>query len=340
MSNPIAYTQWFSEVHTRFGAITSTVQRLGFFSITHSFGFRALLALLAGCLLLRLIENIDLLRRNREMRTPEGDWRTLAEVHPPTAIKSLPSWRYRTLSASSLFQADHWPWAEISSLLIQGGGLMLLAGLLITHLWGWQVTGLIVQGGNRTTVRDKWVALDPEARQATHSPHIITFVEEQTSGLKVKVIDETERPLSLQQTAEADPVTQLTMSLTEDQYFAIPEAQLVIRLTPQPGIAAPNAALVQAYRSPPGRLIFEAIARGDTELAVDDVTLILTDAPYARLTITSNPGLWPTGVGLIFLIGGLMGRAIWPQRRFWLREKEQVEGVGKLPPTLTREEND
>jgi hypothetical protein len=93
--------------------------------------------------------------------------------------------------------------------------------------------------------------------------------------------------------------------------------------------------LVQVYRSPPGRLLTEAVIERDAKLTVDDVTLEIASVPYARLTATFNPGLWPTGVGLVLLIAGLLGSVVWPARRLWLREGiGQIEGAGDLPPLL------
>ena len=345
--NPIAHAQWLSEAQARFGKATPTMQTLGLFAITRSFGFRALLALLAGCLLLRLIESGDQLHQNRELAKPAGvrrpcrEWQELASVRLPDTMDDLRRRHYRVLGKPPLLQADRWPWADLFPLLAHGGALLLLTGLLITHLWGWRVEGLIVQSGERATLpgTQKWVALDKDARRVTHSPGIMTFVKERGPGVRAGATDSTHHPLPLQQTAESDPVTQLTVALTEDQYFAIPEAQLIVRLTPQPGhaIEAHSPVLVQVYRSPSGRVTTEIVVEGDATLTVGAVTLALTSVPYARLTAVFNPGLWPTGAGLVLLGAGMMGSATWPARRFWLRgENEQIAGTGDLPPGLTR----
>jgi hypothetical protein len=127
--------------------------------------------------------------------------------------------------------------------------------------------------------------------------------------------------------------------LTEDRYFAIPEAQLIVRLTPQPdqAISAHTPVLVQVYRSPAGQLTTETVVEGDAELTVGDVTLELTSAPYARLAAAFNPGLWPTAAGLVLLGAGMLGSAAWPGRRFWLREgMDGFEGAGDPLPKPTR----
>jgi hypothetical protein len=168
----------------------------------------------------------------------------------------------------------------------------------------------------------------------------VTFIEERGPGVRAAAVDEAGRSLPLQQTAEANPVThQLTVPLTEDRYFAIPEAQLIVRLTPQPdqAISAHTPVLVQVYRSPAGQLATETIVKGDAELTVGDVTLELTSAPYARLVAAFNPGLWPTAAGLVLLGAGILGNAAWPRRRFWLREgMDGFEGAGEPLPMPIR----
>ncbi len=341
VADPVAYARWLSEAQARFGTATPTMQTLGLFTVTRSLGFRVLLAFLAGCLLLRLIEDGDRLWRNREMAKPAGEWQILTGVCLSDVMDNLRHRHYRVLSAPPFLQADRWPWTGLSSLLAHGGALLLLAGLLLTHLWGWRVEGLIVQSGERVTLpgTEKWVALEDDARRVAHSPGIVTFVEERGPGVRASAADSTGHPLPLQQTAEADPVTQLTIALSEDQYFAIPEAQLIVRLTPQPDhtIEAHSPVLVQVYRSPPGRLVTETAVEGDAELTVADVTLELASVPHARLSATFNPGLWITGAGLVLLVVGLLGSIAWPMRRFWLREgNEEVSGTGNLPRVLTR----
>ncbi len=339
LGDPIAYAQWLSDVQARFGEATATLQTWGLFTITRSLAFRALLALLAGCLLLRLMEDGAQLRQGSAMFEPTGDWRALADTNLTDVLDGLRDRRYRVLNVPPLFQADRWPWAELFPLLAQGGALLLLAGLLITHLWGWRAEGLIVHSGERVTLPDaeKWVALGNGAGRVVHSPGIVAFVEAREPGVQVSAADTGGRPLLLQQAAGANSVTQLRVELAEDQYFAIPKAQLVVRLSPQPD----GSALVQVYHSPPGRLATEAALEEGMELTVDDVTLEFVAAPYARLTAVFNPGLWPTAIGILFSMVGLLGSVSWPVRRLWLREAAgRVQVAGDLPPNLAQSEED
>ncbi|MEE8306391.1 MAG: hypothetical protein V3R81_03945 [Gammaproteobacteria bacterium] len=337
-ANPAAYARWLSETQARFGDTTPSMQTLGLFTVTRSLGFRALLALLAGSLLLRLIEGGDRLRQHREMIEQAGEWRTLADVRLSDAVDNLRRRRYRILGEHPFFQADHWPWADVFPSLTYSGGLLLLIGLLITHLWGWRIEGQLVPGGERLTLPNTqaWVAWDEQTHTVAHSPGITAFVENQVPGILARADDGTGQPLSIQQTPDTEAVTQLMVALVEDQYFAIPGAQLIVRLAPQPNhtVEPDNPVTVQVYRSPPGRLVDEREVQGEGTISVDDVTLKLTNAPHARLTAVFNPGLWPSSAGLVALAVGLLGNIAWPARRLWLREEdEQIEASGSsLPP--------
>jgi hypothetical protein len=274
-ADPAAYARWLSEAQARYGGATQAMQALGLFSITRSLGFRALLALVAGILSLRLIEQGDRLRSQAQDQ-----------------------------------------WTNLSPLLAQGGALLLLAGLLATHLWGWRSEELIVQGGQQVEVpgTGHWVTLDEAGVQVTHSPGIVSSIEAHVPGMRISASDDTGIPLALQRAAEAEPLTQLALALDEDRYFAIPEAQLVVQLSPQPGETGETASpvLIQIYRSPPGRLETERVVQGNTEVTIGSVTLSLTSVPYARVTATFNPGLWPTTIGLALAVMGVLGSVVWP----------------------------
>lgn len=270
LDDPIAYARWLSETQTHLGQATATLQMMGLFTVTRSFGFRTLLALTATSLTLRLIEIGGRLRQQ-------------------------------------------WDWVDIFTALAHTGALVLLAGLLATYLWGWQATDIVVLGGERVALPHAagWVALDQETLRTSHSAGLTTFVETYGPGVHANASDSAGRPLSLQ-TAGSDRVPQLTAALTEDCYFAIPEARLVVRLAPQPGhpIAGNSPVLVQVYRSPPGELALQSVVEGKATVTVDGVTVQLTDKPYAMITATFNPGLWPTSAGVALLVAGILGGVV------------------------------
>jgi len=230
VADPVAYARWLSETQGRFGNATTAIQALGLLTVTRSLGFRALLALLTGSLLLRLIEGGDRLRRHRETTEPAGEWYTLTDVRLSEATDDLRRRRYRVLGEHPLFQADRWPWGNLFPLLAHGGGLLLLIGLFVTHLWGWRIEGVVIQGSERVTLPDTgtWVKWDESTHDVTHSPGIMALIEEQLPGIQVRADDGAGQPLSLQQTPNAEPVTRLTVALAARACPVVPQPSRAI----------------------------------------------------------------------------------------------------------------
>lgn len=284
-SDPTAYSRWLAEVQSRFGLFTPILQSAGLFTLSSSSGFRILLALLGGSLLLRIVEGLAQLREELQEQDT-GHLRFLDRV-------------------------VSWPWSSTFPLLAQSGALLLIVGLLINRLWGWEVEGVIVQGGGQASWpgTNGWVALSETTLRVSHSSGLSVHVDERGPGVRTYASDDGGRELMLQHAAEAEPVSRLNLPLTADQYFAVPDAHLIVRLVPQhegrPSSSDP--VLVQVYRVPSGQLAAETLLEGDSEVVVDRVALHFASAPYARLTVVRNPALGLTCFALVLLISGLVG---------------------------------
>jgi len=340
-SSDADYARWLSETQARFGQATSVMRRLGMFRIVSSLGFRTVLALLSACLFLRLVEDVDQLRRNQAIEEPDGAWSQVPDSDLGDLLDHLRHRRHRVVHASSFFQVDRWPWSGVLSLMVYLGALLLLAGLLLSHLFGWQVEGLVLQGGERRSLpgSGNWVMMAENGGKARHSPGVVAFLEESGPGVRVSARGGDGRPLPLLSASDAEPSTDLKMALTGDTYFAIPDEALVVRLTPQS--EEPYSRVdIQIYSSPSGEIISEGPTDkgGQATFSIESMTLNLTSSPYARLTATHNPGRLPAGLGTIVLVVGLLGSLLWSERRFWLREAEaSLEATGAFPSWLQDE---
>jgi len=340
-SSDADYARWLSETQARFGQATSVMRRLGIFRIVSSFGFRALLALLSGCLFLRCVEGVDRLRRDKGIEEPDGAWSQVSDSDLGDLLTRLRHRRYRVVRASSFFQVDRWPWSGVLPLMVYSGALLLLAGLLLFHLFGWRAEGLILQGGERRSLpgNDNWVTLAENGGETRHSPGVIAFLEESGPGVRVSARGPDGGPLPLLLTSDAEPSTELKVALTGDTYFAIPDEALVVRLMPcseEPYACAD----VQIYSSPSGEIVSERTTDkgGQATFDIGEVTLTLVPAPYARVIATHNPGRLPAGLGLIILVVGLLGSLFWSDHRFWLREEGAgLEASGAFPSWLRYE---
>jgi hypothetical protein len=340
------YARWLSEAQLRFGSATPAMRSLGVFSITRSATFRVLLSLTAGCLLLRLAENVELLLRGRQVTEPSDEWTEYSGQQLRQLLDKIRLRRYRVLRRSSLFQVDRWPLARLLPLVAHVGGLLLLAGLLITRLSGWQVQGQVLQVGQRVWLPGvaNWVELTEDGSGIAQSAGVVGSPEGEGPGVMVRAHDDRGRPLQVQLTAgaassAAEPGSEVMIALTEDRYFAIPEASLVARLTPR-SAEADSVVDVQVYRSPPGEIITETASErgGAARLALEGVIIELSPAPYMVVTATHNPGRVASAAGLLLLMVGSVGSAVWPAHTFWLREQDaSIAAAGPVPPWLLRE---
>ena len=342
-SSDVDYARWLSQMQARYGQTTGVLQMLGLFDITSSVTFRGLLAILAGTLVLRVAEGVDGLRRGRDVCEAEGDWQELGDWDFASLLKTLRGRHYRVRSASSEAQVDRWPWSVVLPLVAHVGALLLLAGLLLFQVFGWRATDVVLQEGERVSVRDgaAWLALT-ENGELRYDRSVIGFLGERGPGVVAEAVDNEGESLALLLRPDAEPSETLRVALTGDTYFAIPAEELVVRLTPRSDEAYTRTD-VQIYGSPTGEIIAERVTEkgGHGEFEVGDVTLTFKAAPYARATAVHNPGRLPAVVGLAVLVLGITGSLVWTERRFWVRENgETVEGLGRLPSWLTMEGED
>jgi hypothetical protein len=289
--DPALRARQLFQAQAQFGSATATLQALGLLRLTRSAALRVALALLASCLALRLADGAEALWRLRRPG-PRGERSTAASC----------AWLPAALSLAA-----------------HAGALLVLLGLLLTHLGGWRLEGVVLQPGERLALGHgtAWVALDAEGVRLAHSPGLTAHVQERGPGVRVRARDAAGAPLPMLQTPEAQPAQELLLALRPDPtsgareaQFAVPAAGLVVRLAPQANTEQAAPLLVQAYRSPSGELASEErLAAGAGDVWVGDVRLEIAAAPYRVVAVAHSPGRWPGVIGLGLLALGLAGSA-------------------------------
>lgn len=268
---------WLAQTQSRFGATTAALYRLGLFSLAQSPLLTLLLAFTGFLLLTRAVDQVA----------------RLQQVWPQ---KGRPFWTC------------------LSTLLTTFGALLLLLGLLIGKMGGWQVDGLVSPTGETLAVPGYGeIALKTTGHSVRSAqPGVTVHVTGSGPRLTLRALDETGRALKLQQ-APREPVTdELTFILTADTpeaFFAVPEAGLVVRIMLAPGAAlSADAPLrLQAFRSPSGDLVQERELTSEAELVLDGVQLAVTRSAYHVLSAVHNPGRWFTTSGIVIGAAGLLG---------------------------------
>lgn len=262
--------RWLAQA--RFGPWTGVMYRMGLFSLTHSPVVPVLLSLLAFLLILRSAELAEAFLHPWRERLNPGRWR--AQAFPFLACL---------------------------------GVLILLAGVLIGHRWGWREDGLIGPAS----------APLPDREGETPRRYRVGF----GPALTVRATDAADRPLKLQQTARQAAQTELILYLTPaapESAFAIAESRLVVRLGAQGDLSAQSPIRVEIFRAPSGERVQETTIESDAlRLSIDEVRLEIVRQPYPLMAAVYDPGLWLKRAGLVLGAIGLTGTLA----RRWQKER-------------------
>ena len=94
----------------------------------------------------------------------------------------------------------------------------------------------------------------------------------------------------------------------DERYLYVPEGSLTLRLTYYDILAQqsekPPIIHVEAYRSGQAAPIYDAFLSPDSSWNIGSITYQMRSAPYALLSLSFVPGLWPMLLGLLCILGG------------------------------------
>jgi hypothetical protein len=339
---------WRAQMATRFGAALEPMDTLGLFSLGRSPIFRVTLSILGFSLLMRAIERSEALSNRKRVQERDREWQALTDESLETIRQRLTrkGYRLRELDVEGVIQADRWPVAEAFSLLAHIGPLLVLLGLLIGSVWGWQVDNITAQAGERTEIPGHGTITLPEPVPETWTDDSGVRLYQTGAGPEVmfRAIGADGEPLGLLQRPDEQPVSEIQVRLVDTQsvpYFAIPEAEWLVRIAPQPGaiLASDTPLIVQVLRLRTGDLVAETVVNGETVLTHEVIDLHIRRSPYPILSAVHDPGYWPKLIGLCLAAVSLMSWAIWPARRLWVREDgdDNLAMAGDLPAILVEE---
>jgi hypothetical protein len=287
----LARARALSELGVRYRRLAPVAESLGLFTITGSWVLRAALALAACCVLLRMVESA---------------WRVATRGGGAAQASQIATGRLAGASRSR----------DAIALTAYGGAVLLITGLLITQVWGWEATGIALQGQGRVPLpgEDAWMAYGDDGRVSV-SAGLQTRDIEHGPGAVVEAVGADGALLWLKRGHDAPATRVLQLALTTDPdletrdvLFAIPEVNLVARVAPLTDAAgsATGELVVQAYRSSSGELVGERAVRGRSSLSVGEVMIEVKVIPYARTTAHYSPGRWSAVAGVIALLIGVV----------------------------------
>lgn len=337
---------WLAQARARFGGAMPVLNFLGLFSIGDSIPFRMLLSLLTMILLVRAADRTAGLIAGRHAVEPDGEeaWKPLAAGELEAARHNLEKRGYRVIPTDEeAFQADRWPVADGLAFLAHLGPVLVVVGLLIGGVWGWQINPLSGQSGETIDVPQRGEITVPELAPGGRAglDGMRLYAQGTMPELTITAVDASGESLGLIQTPEADPADRLSLRLSDEMpstHFAIPEAALFVRVTldPEAPAGADTPILVQIFRIRSGEQVAEGTIAGpeDGLQVAEGVEIEVRRERYLLLSAVHDPGYGIKFVGLLVTALALIGRILWSPRRLWIREAGEVEGRGNLPRWL------
>ena len=359
-SEPEAAARWLAETAGQFGSLGGLMAGVGVFNLWNSFWFQALAGLLAFILLLRLglaIGNALRRLRNPDPRAAASQaqrWPLHAAVHLEQDAGSAglqqdlvnEGWRVvsTTQGGNDLVIAERSRAGVIAPILVTGGLLVVLVGLWLGQLVGWQESGLTLAPGETVVLAnhpDSALSAGPDVDGALSEISIdrgasvsetVTFSaggaarldgialnrRSQGPALAVSAAGPGGETLQLQR-MEAQPESAPSLTLVFDQprseqVFLLPDRQLVFSIVsfpalPERGFSGPTF-LVQAFRAGQREPLLNAFVDGDASLSVGEDMLHLSAGQFITVDVSYDPTRPLIWLGMALAILGI-ALALW-----------------------------
>ncbi|MBP7686478.1 MAG: cytochrome c biogenesis protein ResB [Thermoflexales bacterium] len=348
--DPVAYSRWLSEAQQRFGSLTAPLTSLGLFAVTHSIGFRLLMALLAMSSTLRLIETLDRWRALRHFpdRPTRPTFDRVAGLDRAAVQTQLRGWRFQ--SDNDLICAErHQRRSTGAAMALSVGSLVVLIGLALATVTDTRTENIVVEPGAVTPIPGTPYVLRLDAlvegratvavlnegqsigqgeladRQPVVAGGVSIYLRETGPALIVTAA-RGDRALGLQSTVDSPPQPEKLLSFTPDRsevFVAAPDAEIVLQLT----WLSDARYTAQALQMATGKVLASReIAPGEA-LSVGAVAFTLEPAAFMTVTAAQQPAHWLILPGWVLINLGVLGTLLWRASRVWLEVQDNQTRV-------------
>ncbi len=293
-NNLVAYSRWLSETQDRFGGLFEALNALGMFSITNSLVFRLALAVLGWCATLRLIDQLDRLRK-------------------PGITARRP---------------------HLAAIMVYAGALVALLGLVLGSFIDYRVDDIVVQPGAVTNIpgtayavrldgvdnQRAALALLRQTETVTQGSigekqplydGVAVYLDRIGPALNVSATHGATQTLDLQNTATSPLQKQVLLLFTSDLnegFLAAPEVNLVLRVQP----LGSGRFTAQIYQSATGKDFGSQLFEPGGSISIEGSTFTFEPAAYVMVSLANQPAHWIILSGLVITLLGLLGLLIWP----------------------------
>ncbi|MEZ4771111.1 MAG: cytochrome c biogenesis protein ResB [Caldilineales bacterium] len=338
-SQPADAARWLAETSLQFDSLGPLMAGAGLFNLWHSIWFQALVGLLGFVLLLRL--GLAIGDASRRLRDPDPQaaaaeaalWplHATAQLDQDTAQAGLHEdltnegwWVVSSDSGdNTLMVAERSRAGVLAPVLVIGGLLIVVAGLWLGQLAGWQESGITLAPGDTVALSnrpDSMLSANLDAdgvlagvsiSHATGAADTIAFsaggaaradgvtIRRRAQGpaLAVSASGPGGEALQLQrmeiQATTAPSLTLVFDQPRSEQVFLLPDRQLVISIVsfpalPERGFAGPTF-LVQAFRAGQRDPVLNEFVEGNASMGVGEDTLRLRTGQFITVDVRYDP---------------------------------------------------
>ena len=356
-TDPVAYSRWLSETQQRFGSLTAPLTSLGLFAVTHSIGFRLLLALLAVSNTLRLIEALDRWRALRRFpdRPTRPTFERVAGIDRAAVQAQLRGWQFQ--SEGDLICAErHQRRSTGAAITLYAGCLVVLIGLVLATVTDTRTETIVVEPGAVTSIPGTPYALrldtlnDGRAtvavlnegqpigqgeladRQPVVAGGVSIYLREVGPALLVTAARD-DRALGLQSAVDSPPQLEKLLAFTPDRsevFVAAPDAEIVLQLT----WLSDARYTAQALQMATGKVLASReIAPGEA-LKVGAVAFTFEPAAFMTVTAAQQPAHWLIIPGWVLINLAVLGTLFWRASRVWLEVQADQTRVLSADTTI------
>jgi hypothetical protein len=359
-SNPLAYSQWQTQARNVTGGFYDAASTLEFFNIAQAYWLRIVLAALVIVTLLRLVDRVGRLATMRDAGDALFDEERIRVTDHAPALPDMASalraWHYRLAlpsAPSSVAQgwlvADRSPWAELFSIALHLGVLVIAAGALMNFMFGWDVprqqidtdspvttlqnnlgmqlqmadnaaqTALVQVQGEAQPLKMSLgqTAVLPWVRALPMPCCLVLRLSEITPGYRVSAADLAGKPLTITVSSYDSPAREALLTFRRDEtdrLVVIDEAHLAVLVSDDSGGS------VQVYNASSGQVVTETQVR--PSIVVSDTTLFFKPTNSAVLGVQYRPGNGLMVIGAALALLGLLAALLWPMQRLVVRRHE------------------
>lgn len=373
-ADPLAYGQWQTQARSMTGGFYDAASTLELFNVAQAYWLRIVLAVLVIVLLLRLAERLGRLFTARQAGNVilNEERVRVTDIAPalPEIATALRARHYRVVTPDDLqgwLAADHLPWAEVSSIGLHLGLLIIAAGALVNFMLGWDVARQQIDTDSPATAMRSNVELQLQSAdnaaqtaivqvQGEPQPLVISLgqtislpwvrtlpvpcclalgLAEITPGYRVSASGPASKPLTITVSSYDSPAREALLTFRRDEpdrLVVIDEAHMAVLVSDDAGGS------VQVYSAPSGKVITETQVR--PSIVVSDTTIFFKPTTSAVMSVQYRPGNGLLVIGGILALLGFIATAFWPMQRLLVRHHghwTEVYAAGRGVRRVVRE---